>query len=318
MVIFKQPLKRGLTMKDISQQDIQNNIPLVARTDAERDVRAGDVSFRKGKLVIIAGPCTIESKRQIYETAKAVKDAGANMLRGGVFKPLTFPYGEPLGQPEADSDEPARNRMEILAKDELFQTAQKRFAYFKEAGEKFGLPIISEILYSESMQMITQYVDMFQIGYRHMFNMDLIDALSKTSKPIMIKRHYGESLRSLLGVAEHFDARGKHNFVFCERGVATPHTHNVDSRSILDIQAIPALKEYAPSVPVIVDPSHSTFKRSYVAPMSRAAIAAGADGLLIEVHPDPEHAWIDPLQALSFSDFRKLMKEINAIHASIC
>jgi 3-deoxy-7-phosphoheptulonate synthase len=167
------------------------------------------------------------------------------------------------------------------------------------------------------MDMMAQYVDMFQVGYRHMFNMDLIETLSKTEKPIMIKRHYGESLRSLLGVAEHFDARGKHNFVFCERGVVTAHTHNVDSRSILDIQAIPAFKEYAPSVPVIIDPSHSTFKRSYVAPMARAAIAAGADGLLIEVHPDPENAWIDPLQALGFQDFKHLMIQLKAIHQII-
>ena len=133
----------------------------------------------------------------------------------------------------------------------------------------------------------------------------------------MVKRHYGESLRSLLGVAEHFEARGKHNFVFCERGVSVPHTHRTESRAVLDIQAIPALKEYAPSVPVIVDPSHSTFKRSYVASMSRAAIAAGADGLLIEVHPDPENAWVDPLQALDFDDFKKLMKEIKRIKAAI-
>ena len=143
--------------------------------------------------------------------------------------------------------------------------------------------------------------------------MDLIEALSHSDKPIMIKRHYGESIRSLLGVAEHFEARGKHDFVFCERGVAAPHTHNVESRAILDIQAVPALKEYAPTVPVIIDPSHSTFKRSYVSAMSKAGIAAGADGLLIEVHQDPEHAWVDPLQALGFSEFKKLVKEIGEI-----
>jgi 3-deoxy-7-phosphoheptulonate synthase len=239
------------------------------------------------------------------------------MMRGGIFKPLTFPYGEPLGQPDGDSGEPSQDRMKILSKKELFQAAERRLAYFKEAGEKFGLPIISEIMYADSLDMMSQYVDMFQIGYRHMFNMDLIEALSNKDKPIMIKRHYGESLRSLLGVAEHFEAREKHDFVLCERGVVAPHTHNVESRSILDIQAIPALKEYAPSVPVIIDPSHSTFKRNYVASMARAAIAAGADGLLIEVHPDPENAWIDPLQALGFSEFKKLMKEIEAIFAIV-
>ena len=146
-----------------------------------------------------------------------------------------------------------------------------------------------------------------------MFNMDLIDTLAKADKPLLIKRHYGESLRSLLGVCEHFDVRGKSDFAVCERGVSVAHTHNVDSRAVLDIQAIPAMKEYAPSVPIIIDPSPATFKRSYVAAMSRAAIAAGADGLLIEVHPDPEKAWVDPLQALGFSDFKQLMKEIEEI-----
>jgi 3-deoxy-7-phosphoheptulonate synthase len=292
-------------MKDISTNDIQNNIPLVTRKDYAREITINGLDIGAKKLTIMAGPCTVEGKTQIYEIAKAVKEAGAQMMRGGVFKPLTFPYGDPLGVADSDSNDPSRDRREILTKSELFQKAEKRFAYFKEAGDKYGLPIISEILYADSVEMLSKYVDMFQIGYRHMFNMDLIEAVSKTKKPIMIKRHYGESLRSLLGVAEHF--------VFCERGAVAPHTHNVDSRAVLDIQAVPALKEYAPSVPVIIDPSHSTFRRNYVASMSRAAIAAGADGLLIEVHPTPENAWIDPLQALNFNDFEKLMKEIEGI-----
>lgn len=300
-------------MKDISANDIKNNLPLVTRKDFKRDIKAGNVKIGEGKITIMAGPCTIESKSQIFEIARAVKDAGAHMLRGGVFKPLTFPYGDPLGQPDADSDEPKRERTRVVPLDEQLQTAERRFGYLKEAGEKYGLPIISEITYSKSIEMMSKYVDMFQIGYRHMFNVDLIEALSKTEKPVMIKRHYGESLRSLLGVAEHFEARGKHNFVFCERGISVPHTHNVESRAVLDIQAIPALKEYAPSVPVFIDPSHATFKRSYVSAMSRAAIAAGADGMLIEVHQDPEHAWVDPLQAVGFSAFKKLMKEIEGI-----
>ncbi len=211
------------------------------------------------------------------------------------------------------SGESQRDRKKILSKSELLQTAEKRLGYLKEAGEKYGLPVISEILYADTLEMMSKFVDMFQIGYRHMFNMDLIEALSKTAKPIMIKRHYGESLRSLLGVAEHFEAREKHNFVICERGIAVPHTHNVESRTIIDIQAICALNEYAPSVPVIVDPSHSTFKRSYVSAISLAAIAAGADGLLIEVHNDPENAWVDPLQAIGFKEFAKLVKDIESV-----
>ncbi len=300
-------------MKDISKKDITSNIPLVCRKDFNRVVRAGDVLIGRDHPVIMAGPCTVESRSLIMETAAAVKEAGADMLRGGVFKPLTFPYGDPLAQPDTGSGRPAPDPMKVLDKKDMLRKAERRFAYFKEAGEKFNLPIVSEITFTDAMPMMDEYVDMYQIGYRHMFNMDLIMALAGSRKPLLIKRHYGESLRSLLGVCEHFEARGKTDYAVCERGVVVPHTHNVESRAVLDIQAVPALKEYAPSVPVILDPSHATFKRSYVAAMSRAAVAAGADGLLIEVHPDPEKAWVDPLQALGFTDFKRLMEDVRAI-----
>lgn len=300
-------------MKDISTNDINNNIPLVSRRDFNRNVRIGDLSVGGKDLVIMAGPCTVESRSQIFEIAEAVAKSGANVLRGGVFKPLTFPYGDPLAQPDEDSGQQSVDRKIVLNRREQVENAERRMKYLKEAGDRFGLPVISEIIYADTVPVMEHYVDMFQIGYRHMFNMDLIEALARTEKPLMIKRHYGESLRSLLGVAEHFEARGKHNYVFCERGVTVPHTHNIESRAILDIQAIPALKEYAPTVPVIIDPSHSTFKRSYVSAMSRAAIAAGADGLLIEVHPVPEKAWVDPLQALGTYAFKELMDQIERI-----
>lgn len=300
-------------MKDISGTDLINNIPLVTRKDYKRVIQVGDLKLNKQEVVVIAGPCTVESRTQIMEIAKNIKSSGAKMLRGGVFKPLTFPYGDPLGRPDSDSGISEWDNKKILSKSELFKKAEIRLGYLREAGEKYGLPILSEILYADSVKMMSKYVDMFQIGYRHMFNMDLIEALSDVEKPIMIKRHYGESIRSLLGVAEHFEARGKHDFVFCERGVAVPHTHNAESRAIIDIQAICALNEYAPSVMVFVDPSHATFKRNYVSAVSRAAVAAGADGLLIEVHPQPDKAWVDPLQALSFKDFDMLIKDITQI-----
>ncbi len=300
-------------MKDISQNDIRNNIPLISRKDYRRIIKVKNYTLSQGKITLIAGPCTIESRRQIVDIAKNIKKCGATMLRGGVFKPLTFPYGEPLGRPDAGSDQPEADRFKILSKKELYANAERRLGYLKEAGEKYNLPVVSEILYADSVEMMSKYVDMFQVGYRHMFNMDLIEALSKADKPILLKRHYGESLRSLLGVGEHFEARGKHDIAFCERGVVSPHTHNVESRAIIDIQAIPALKEYAPSVPVFVDPSHSTFRRYYVAPVARAAIAAGADGLLVEVHPEPEKAWVDPLQSLNYKEFENLVKEIQEI-----
>ncbi len=300
-------------MKDITSGDVEKNLIKVTRKDYQREVRTGNVEFGKEKIVVIAGPCTIESKTQIMEIAKAVKESGAVMLRGGAFKPLTFPYGDPLGQPDSDSGLPPEDRMKILSKQEQIQAAERRLSYLAEAGAKYGLPVVSEILYADALPIMEKYVDMYQIGYRHMFNMDLIDALSKTQKPLLLKRHYGESLRSFLGVAEHYEARGKHNFALVERGVAAPHTHNPESRAIIDIQAIPALKEFSPSVPVIVDPSHSTFKRLYVSSVARAAIAAGADGLLIDIHAEPERAWVDPLQALDFKSFEKLIKEIEGI-----
>ncbi|MCP4251727.1 MAG: hypothetical protein GY778_32230, partial [bacterium] len=160
-------------MKDISKTDLQANIPLVSRKDFKREVRAGKVVIGGRELAIMAGPCTVESRTQIFAVAKAVKDAGANLLRGGVFKPLTFPYGDPLGQPDADSgaDHPG-DRTRILPLTEQLQAAERRYGYFKEAGEKYGLPIVSEITVAQGVSMMSQYVDVFQVGYRHMFNMD--------------------------------------------------------------------------------------------------------------------------------------------------
>lgn len=300
-------------MKDISQSDIKNNIPLITRKDYQRVIKAGNCLITKDRVTIIAGPCTVESKNQIMDIARNIKDLGATMLRGGIFKPLTFPYGDPLAKPDAGSGLKDPDRLKLFSRKEIYKNAERRLGYLKEAGVKYDLPVVSEILYADSVEMMSKYVDMFQIGYRHMFNMDLIEALSDCSKPILLKRHYGESLRSLLGVGEHFEARGKHDIAFCERGVTTAHTHNVESRAIIDIQAIPALNEYAPTVPVFVDPSHATFRRHYVAPVARAAVAAGADGLLIEVHNEPEKAWVDPLQALGYKDFGTLVKEIEKI-----
>ena len=179
-------------MKDVSQNDLKNNIPLISRKDYNRELRAGKVVLGSNKVAIIAGPCTVESKAQIMDIAKNIKDCGATMLRGGIFKPLTFPYGEPLAKPDADSGGVAPDRFKIFSKTEIYKNASRRLEYLKEAGEKYGLPVVSEILYADSMEMMSEYVDMFQVGYRHMFNMDLIEALSKSDKPVLLKRHYGK------------------------------------------------------------------------------------------------------------------------------
>lgn len=309
---FGNPLSPSF-MKDISEKDIQNNIPLACKQGVKIPVLVGNVLVGSDQVVAMAGPCTIESKEQIFHIAEAVKKAGAQILRGGVFKPLTFPYGDPLLQADAGSGGESLPRTHILSPDEMIARAENRYKYFAEAGKAFDLPIVSEVTFADAVDMMEPYVDMFQIGYRHMFNMDLIHRLSKTDKPLLLKRHYGESLRSLLGVVEHFYARGKTNIILCERGVSVPHTHNTVSRAILDIQSIVALNEYAPTIPVIADPSHSTFKRTYVQAMSRAAIAAGADGILIDIHPSPTEAWVDPLQALDFNEFEQLMSDLKTI-----
>ncbi len=304
-------------MKDISETDLKNNLPLSCKPGMKIPVHVGNTQVGGEGLTIMAGPCTVESREQVFSIAKAVKNAGATILRGGVFKPLTFPYGDPLLLADAGTDGENLPRTHILSKQETLERAERRFRYFAEAGKSVGLPIVSEAIVADAIEMMEPYVDMFQVGYRSMFNMDLLYRLCKTEKPVLLKRHAGESIRSLLGVVEHFYARGKTNLVVCERGVAVPHTHNSASRAILDIQAIVALNEYAPTIPVIADPSHSTFKRSYVQAMSRAAIAAGADGLLIDVHPDPEHAWVDPLQALNFDQFGELMKDVRSIALTV-
>lgn len=300
-------------MKDVSENDLKNNLPLSTVRGPKRHMKVGGQILGGEEVMVIAGPCTIESKAMILEIAKQAKDAGANALRGGVFKPLTFPYGDPLAQPDADSGQPARNRLEVLPLKDILPTAERRLGYMKEAGEKYGLPVVTEILYASTVPMMEKYVDMFQVGYRHMFNSDLIEALSHSKKPILLKRHYGESLRCMLGVVEHFAARGQKNVALCERGITANHTHNINSRSIMDVQAIPALNELAPTYPVVADPSKSTFRREYVPQMTRGAVAAGADGIIIEIHHDPERAWTDPLQSLTFQNFEKLMRDVRDI-----
>jgi 3-deoxy-7-phosphoheptulonate synthase len=304
-------------MKDLSENDLKNNIPLCSAAGSKRPVQVGNTEVGGHMLSVMAGPCTVESREQVFAIAQAVKAAGATLLRGGVFKPLTFPYGDPLLLADAGSGEENLPRTRILSKAEVLERAELRFVYFAQAGKSVGLPIVSEPTFAEAIDLMDPYVDMYQVGYRSMFNMDLMYRLCASKKPILLKRHAGESIRSLLGVVEHFYARGKTNLVICERGIAVPHTHNTVSRAVLDIQAIVALNEYAPTIPVIADPSHSTFKRSYVTAMSRAAIAAGADGLLIDVHPDPEHAWVDPLQALDFASFGSLMTDLRAIASTM-
>jgi len=254
-------------MKDVSEKDLQTNLRLVARQgpDHRSTVRVGSVEIGTDRLAVMAGPCAVENLEQVTEIATQVKWAGATILRGGAFKPLTFPY---------------RN-------EKMFELRERGLAYLQEAGRKAGLPVVSEVVDVRLVEMVAGYVDMIQIGSRSMQNFPLLEEVAKAGKPVLLKRHYGSSLRDWLGAAEYLLYNGNAQVVLCERGVVAPHTHQPTSRFIVDLQAVPALHEFT-HLPVIVDASHATFRRDYVAPIARAAVAAGADGLLLDVHPVPE------------------------------
>jgi 3-deoxy-7-phosphoheptulonate synthase len=251
-------------------------------------VRVRDVALGAGDCVVIAGPCAVESERQLLETAHQVQAAGARLLRGGAFKPRTSPYSfEGLGLPG----------LRLLAR----------------AREETGLPIVTEALDETSLGQVEEVADLIQIGTRNMHNAGLLRRAARTGKPILLKRGMAATLEELLMAAEYVLAEGNRNVVLCERGIRTFSRH---SRYTLDLSLIPAVHE-ASHLPIVVDPSHATGRRDRVPSMARAALAAGADGLLLEVHPTPERSRSDGPQALLPAQFAALMRELRALSASL-
>jgi len=281
-------------MKDISANDLRDNIPLVAKQhDGHKStVRVGNAVIGGEALVVMAGPCAVETPELTLDIAKAVKAAGATMLRGGAFKPLTFPYRRGF----------------------MMEIGEPGLAWLKAAGDAVGLPVVTEVMDVRMVDTVAKHADMLQIGARNMANFPLLIEVARTRKPVLLKRHFGASLRDWLGAAEYLYYYGNTQVVLCERGVVAPHTHEVTSRFIVDLQVVPAVREYS-HLPVIVDPSHSTFKRSYVAAIACGAIGVGADGIIIDVHREPEKAAVDPLQALSYDAFGTLMGQMRGIGA---
>jgi 3-deoxy-7-phosphoheptulonate synthase len=247
------------------------------------------VEIGGGKIVVMAGPCAVESEEQIITIAEIVKGAGALILRGGAFKPRTGPYSfQGLG------DEGLK--MLALAKKET------------------GLPIITEVMSTQEVDLVAQSADIFQIGARNMQNFMLLKAVGQTRKPVMLKRGMSATIEEFLLATEYILSQGNHNVILCERGIRTFETY---TRNTLDINAVPALKQLS-HLPVIVDPSHGTGRRELVAPMSKAAIAAGADGLIIEVHHDPENSMTgDGAQSLLPEQFSELMEELQKLAEAI-
>lgn len=238
------------------------------------------------QFVVMAGPCSVESREQILLTAKAVKAAGAKVLRGGAFKPRTSPY---------DFQGLEEEGLKLLA----------------EAREKTGLKIVTEIITPENIELVNEYTDIFQVGARNMQNFALLKKLGKVSKPVLLKRGMMSTVKELLMSAEYIVSQGNPNVILCERGIRTFETY---TRNTLDISAIPALKQLS-HLPVIVDPSHGTGKRSLIAPVSKAAVAVGADGLIVEVHPNPEEAFSDGQQSLLPNEFAEMMEAVNRLLA---
>src|SRR5712671_1229930 len=244
-------------------------------------VNVGGVAIGGPGVVVIAGPCSVESREQLLETAHAIKRAGATILRGGAYKPRTSPY---------DFQGLGLEALKIL----------------REAREETGLPVVTEVMSTEDIDIVAEYADMLQVGARNMQNFSLLRRLAATSKPILLKRGPSATIKEWLLAAEYLLAGGNQNVVLCERGIKTFET---ETRNTLDLSAVALAKELS-HLPVIVDPSHATGRRSLVPSLSKAAIAVGADGLIIEVHPEPERALSDGPQSLDLEGFAKLMRHL--------
>ncbi len=253
----------------------------------------GEVRFGGDEVIVMAGPCSAESETQVHQTAAAVKRAGAKVLRGGAFKPRTSPY--------------------------TFQgLGEEGLRLLRSAANAHDLKLVTEVMDISQIELIDNYTDLFQLGARNMQNYTLLRELGRTRKPVLLKRGISATIEEWLLSAEYVLAGGNTNVVLCERGIRTFETY---TRNTLDISAIPIVKQLC-HLPVFVDPSHGTGRRDKVAPMARAAVAAGADGLIIEVHCDPDHALSDGAQSLFPAQFDRLMAELRiiapAIGRSIC
>jgi 3-deoxy-7-phosphoheptulonate synthase len=240
------------------------------------------------EIALIAGPCSVESRSQLLETAQAVREAGANALRGGVFKPRTSPY--------------------------VFQgLGEEGLEYLAEARELTGMPVVAEVMSIAQIEVMVKYVDVLQVGARNMQNFSLLRAVGETRTPVLLKRGMSATIEELLMAAEYILAGGNQRVMLCERGIRTFETA---TRNTTDINAIPVLKALT-HLPVILDPSHSTGHVAYVASIAKAAIAAGADGLIVEVHSDSAHALSDGAQSLTPEQFARLVKQVDAVAQAV-
>lgn len=251
-------------------------------------INGSNVKVGGNQIIIMAGPCAVENEEQIIQIAQGVKAAGADILRGGAFKPRTGPYNF--------------NGLELEGLKMLAQ-----------AHEATGLPVITEVLSPDDVGLVAEYADILQIGARNMQNFALLKAVGQQKKPVMLKRGMASTIEEFLLAAEHILSHGNHNVILCERGIRTFETY---TRNTVDINAVPALKDLT-HLPVIVDPSHGTGMRKLVSRVAMGAIAAGADGVMLEVHTDPEKSWVDGAQTLSIQEFAKLMPNLQRVAEAV-
>jgi len=264
--------------------------PLVSREHhhAARRVKIDEVTVGADEFVVVAGPCSVESREQLMQVAPALAQAGARMLRGGAFKPRSSPYSfQGLGE----------EGLQLLA----------------EAREATGLKVVTEVLAPEEVELIARYADVLQIGARNMQNFRLLAAVGAQPRPVLLKRGLMATVEELLMAAEYVVANGNPRVILCERGIRTFET---STRNTLDLGAIPVLKERT-HLPVIVDPSHAAGRREWVPAMARACVAVGADGLIVEVHPDPDNALSDGRQSLTIEGFGSMMGELRLVAGAV-
>jgi len=260
---------------------------LVSRDFHPEDTIVDVAGVRVGQScrpVVVAGPCAVESEEQIMKTAQFVKKAGADMLRGGAFKPRTGPHTFQGMREEG---------LKLLAK----------------AGKESGLPVVTEVMSPDNVGLVAEYADLLQIGARNMQNFDLLREVGKISKPVLLKRGMSATIEEFLAAAEYILAEGNEKVILCERGI---RTYETATRNTLDLAVVPLIKEMS-HLPIMVDPSHATGKRSLVPPMTLAALVSGAHGVLVEVHPEPEKALSDGPQSLTFPGFEQLMAEVRRL-----
>ncbi|HZQ52258.1 MAG TPA: 3-deoxy-7-phosphoheptulonate synthase [Bryobacteraceae bacterium] len=251
-------------------------------------VKIGQVEIGGSKVVAMGGPCSVESQDQIEASAEIIAKAGGQVIRGGAFKPRSSPYSfQGLGE----------TGLRVM----------------RAAADRFGLLVVSEVMDQVQIPLLLQYADILQVGARNMQNFNLLRELGKVRKPVLLKRGIAATIEELLLSAEYIMSGGNYEVILCERGIRTFETA---TRNTMDIAAIPVLKRLT-HLPVVADPSHGTGKRDYVLPMARAAVAAGADGLLVEVHPDPDHAISDGAQTLRPDQWADLMRQVRAIASAI-